>query len=51
MTDEEDYRGYQEMPPVGGNITLSILEEGEEPAYIWTDHDEAIIVCPEQGPK
>ena len=26
VTDEEDYRGYQEMPPFGANVPLPILQ-------------------------
>jgi hypothetical protein len=44
LMDEEDYKGYQEMPPFGANVPLPVLEEGDEPTYIWLDHDEAIIV-------
>ena len=44
VTDEEDYRGYQEMPPFGANIPLPILQEGDEPAYVRIDHNEALIV-------
>jgi hypothetical protein len=29
LTDEEDYKGYQEMPPFGANVPLPILEEGD----------------------
>ena len=42
--DEEDYRGYQEMPPFGANVPLPILQEGDEPAYVQLDHNEALIV-------
>ena len=41
--DEEDYRGYQEMPPFGANVPLPILHEGDEPTYVWLDHNEALI--------
>ena len=44
VTDEEDYKGYEEMAPFGANVTLRVLEEGDEPAYLRSDHDEAIIV-------
>jgi hypothetical protein len=44
VTDKEDYRGYQEMPPFGANVALPILEEGDEPAYVRLDHNEALIV-------
>ena len=43
MTVEEDYRGYQEIPTFGMNVSLPILEEGDEPAYVQRDHDEALI--------
>ena len=42
--DEEDYRGYQEMPPFGVNVPLPILQEGDKPAYVRIDHNEALIV-------
>ena len=48
VTDEEDYRGYQEMPTFGVNVPLPILEEGDEPAYVWCDHAEALIVGPNE---
>ena len=44
--DEEDYMGYQEMPAFGANVPLPILKEGDEPAYVWRNHDEALIVGP-----
>jgi hypothetical protein len=44
LTNEEDYKSYQEMPPFETNVPLPILEEGDEPAYIRLDHDEAVIV-------
>ena len=44
VTDEEDYRGYQEMPPFGVNVPLPILQEGDKPAYVRIDHNEALIV-------
>ena len=37
VTDEEDYRGYQEMPPFGANVPLPILQEGDKPAYVRID--------------
>ena len=48
VTDEEDYRGYQKMPTFGANVPLPILEEGDEPAYVWRDHTEALIVGPNE---
>ena len=44
VTDEEDYRGYQEMPLFGANVPLPILQEGDELAYIQIDHNESLIV-------
>ena len=44
VKDEEDYRGYQEMHPFGANVPLPILQEGDEPAYVRIDHNEALIV-------
>ena len=44
VTDEEDYRGYQEMPPFGANIPLPIIQEGDKLAYVRLDHNEALIV-------
>jgi hypothetical protein len=46
VTDEKDYRGYQEMPAFGANVPLPILEEDDEPAYVRRDHNEALIVGP-----
>ena len=48
VTDEEDYRWYQEMLVFGANVPLPILEEGDEPAYVRRDHDEALIVGPDK---
>ena len=36
--------GYQEMHPFGVNVPLPILQEGDKPAYIRIDHNEALIV-------
>ena len=44
VTDKEDYRGYQEMPPFGVNVPLPIIQEGDKPAYVRLDHNEALIV-------
>ena len=44
VMDEEDYRGYQEMPPFRVNVPLPILQEGDEPAYVRLDYNEALIV-------
>ena len=30
VMNEEDYRGYQKMPPFGANVPLPILQEGDE---------------------
>jgi hypothetical protein len=46
VTDEEKYMGYQEIPPFGTNVTLPILEESDEPAYVRRDHNEVLIVGP-----
>ena len=48
VMDEEDYRGYQEMPTFGANVPLHILEEGDEPPYVRRDHDETLIVGPDE---
>ena len=48
VTDEEDYRGYHEMPVFETNVPLPILEEGDKPAYVWHDHTEALIVGPDE---
>ena len=44
VMDEEDYKGYQEMPPFGANVPLPILQEGDEPTYVWLDHNEDLII-------
>ena len=48
VTDEEDYMGYQKMSTFGANVSLPILEEGDEPTYVRRDHDEALIVGPDE---
>ena len=32
------------MPPFRANVPLPIVQEGDEPAYVWLDHNEALIV-------
>ena len=32
------------MPPFGANVPLPILQEGDKPAYVQLDHNEALIV-------
>ena len=48
VTDEEDYKGYQEIPEFRTNVPLPILEEGDEPAYVQRDHNEALIDGPNE---
>ena len=48
VTDEEDYRGYKEMPAFRANVPLPIFEEGDKPAYVRHDHDEALIIGPDE---
>ena len=36
------------MPAFGANVPLPILEEGDEPTYVQRDHDEALIVGPDE---
>ena len=48
VTDKEDYMGYQEMPAFGTNVPQPILKEGDELAYVRCDHDEALIVGPDE---
>jgi len=43
-TTEEELNGYADMPPLGPNVELPIFEEGDEPAYVRLDHNEAIII-------
>ena len=43
-TTEEELNGYADMPPLGPNVELLIFEEGDEPAYVRLDHNEAIII-------
>ena len=43
MTEDEE-KGFQDMPPLGPDIDLPVFEEGEEPAYVRLDHNEALIV-------
>ena len=32
------------MPPFGANVSRPILQEGDKPAYVRLDHNEALIV-------
>ena len=48
VTGEEDYRSYQEIPTFKVNVPLPILEEGDQPANDQRDHDEALIVGPDE---
>jgi len=48
VTDEEDYRGYQKMPAFSANVPLPILEQGDKPAYVRSDHNETLIVRPHE---
>ena len=41
---EDDGNGYLDMPPLGVDVHLPLYEEGEEPAYVRLDHNEALIV-------
>lgn len=34
---KEDGNGFQDMPPLGPDIHLGMLEEGKEPAYVTKD--------------
>jgi len=36
------------MPPFRANVPLPILQEGDEPPYVRHDHDEALIVEPNE---
>jgi hypothetical protein len=44
VVDEEDYNQFDDLPPLGEDITTPITDDIEEPPYIRCDHDEAIIV-------
>src|SRR5579883_502704 len=44
VTDDEGYKGFEDMAPFGEDVDLSLFEEGEEAAYVRLDHDEALIV-------
>jgi hypothetical protein len=42
--NEDEGNGYLDMPSLGVDVDLPLYEEGEEPAYVRLDHNEALIV-------
>jgi hypothetical protein len=41
---EEELNDFADMPPLGPDVDLPIFKEGDEPAYVRLDHDEALII-------
>ena len=43
-TNEEEGNGYRDMPTLGPEVDLSLFVEGDEPAYVRSDHNEGAFV-------
>jgi hypothetical protein len=43
-TNEEEGNGYRDMPALGLDVDLPLFVEGNEPAYVRSDHNEAAYV-------
>ena len=45
-TNEEEGNGFLDMPPLGPDVDLPKFaeREGDEPAYVRSDHNEAACV-------
>jgi hypothetical protein len=44
VVEEEEYNQFDALSPFGEDITITTIDDTEEPMYIRRDHDEAIIV-------
>ncbi len=42
--NEEDYNHFDDLPPFGEDVDISLLEDDQEATYLRHDHDEAIII-------
>ena len=43
-TNKEEGNGYQDMAALGLDVDLPLFVEGDEPAYMRSDHNEATYV-------
>ena len=43
-TNEEEGNGYWDMPALGPDVDLPLFVEGDELAYVRSDHDEVAYV-------
>ena len=43
-TNEEEGNGYRDMPALGLDVDLPLFVEGDEPAYVKSDHNEVAYV-------
>ena len=43
-TNEEEGNGYRDMPALGPDVDLPLFVEGDELAYVRSDHDEVAYV-------
>ena len=41
---EEDYNHFNDLPPFGEDVDISLLEDNQEATYLLHNHDEAIII-------
>ena len=44
VVSEEDYNHFDDLPPFGEDVDISLLEDDQEATYLCHDHDEAIII-------
>ena len=45
VVDEEDYKQFDELPPFGDNVDLSLMEDSDDGVYTRRDHNEGRIVA------
>ena len=44
IVNEDDYNHFDDLPPSGEDVDISVLEDDQEATYLHHDHDEAIII-------
>jgi hypothetical protein len=43
-TNEEEGNGYWDKSPLGSDVDLPLFVEGDEPAYVRSDHNKVAYV-------
>jgi hypothetical protein len=43
-TNEEEGNGFRDMPVLGPDVDLPLFVEGDEPAYVRSDHSEVAYI-------